>query len=148
VGLLKWLGTFAREAVPNGAAKCAPVDHSALTSSFSGSGREGKLTYLALPPRGSLLVLSYVTPQMPLRTYADLRRHEMKAYIPRWRGEAKVIVAASKVCGAITCGLCLFVFEGNGGKLEPELGKGHEQDHEQMVLHLNHTLPALNSSIY
>jgi hypothetical protein len=32
---------------------------------------------------------------------------------------------------SITYGLYLFVFEGNGGKLEHELGKGHEQDHEQ-----------------
>jgi len=60
VGLLKWLGTFAWEAVCNGAG-------------------------------GSPLVLSYTAP-LPPRTYNE---HEMMAYIPRWRGEAEVVVKAS-----------------------------------------------------
>jgi len=47
VGILKWQGEW--EAVCNGAAKCAPMGHNALTLSFSGSERKwGEPTYLAV----------------------------------------------------------------------------------------------------
>jgi len=37
------------------------------------------------------LLLCYPATLMQTRTY---NKHEMRAYIPRWRGEAEVVIAA------------------------------------------------------
>jgi hypothetical protein len=71
----------------------------------------------------------------------------MMAYIPRWRGEAKVVVTASKLSDiCVTC-VCLFL-KAMAGNSSMNLESVTNQIMNKMVLHLNHTLPAFKSTVY
>ena len=66
----------------------------------------------------------------------------MTTYIPCWRGEANVVVAASKQQ------YVSLVFEGNGSNSSTNLESVTNRIMNRMVLHLNHTLPALKLTVY
>jgi D-Tyr-tRNAtyr deacylase len=80
-------------------------------------------------------------------TPRTFNKYRVMAYIPRWRGEAEVVVAG-KIRGEISMGLYLFVLEGNGGNSSTNSERITNRITNRTILHLNHTLPGLNSIVY
>jgi hypothetical protein len=68
------------------------------------------------------------------------------AYIPHWRGEAKVVVAASKLSDVRVACVCLFL-KAMAGNSSTNLESVTNRITNKMVLHLNHTLPAFKLTL-
>jgi len=94
--LLKWLGTFTWEGCLTGLQNVhlRAIMHCRCHSMVAKGGRTN-IPGGSPTPWVSPCAIPQLQYQLTTKTY---NKHEMRAYIPRWRGEAEVVIAAGKVC--------------------------------------------------